>query len=66
MKVSTPFNHFVPKDLKANLEWRKTVYEKVLKDPEYVSVIKGACAVDPLFFINGFGWTYNTLFEDPI
>jgi len=59
MKVETPFNHFVPKDLIGNLRWRMAVHKKILLDPKYAYVIKNACSKDPLFFINGFGWTYD-------
>ena len=59
MKVSSPFNSHVPKDIVANLRWRRAVYQRVIDDPEYANVIREACAKDPLFFINGFGWTYD-------
>lgn len=59
MKIITPFNHLIPKEIKANLEWRSNVMRRVIKDPKCVEFYKEACANDPLFFLNGFGWTYN-------
>ena len=63
MKVSTPFNRYVPKSVVENLKWRKAIHKKVLANPSYANIIKAACSQDPLFFINGFGWTYNTRIE---
>jgi len=60
MKVSSPFNHLVPKEYAANLKWRASIFRKVLKDTEYAGVIKDACSRDPLFFINGFVYTHDT------
>ncbi len=60
MKVSTPFNSYVPKDVKDNLRWRSRVHRKVLDDPSYANIIKDACSRDPLFFINGFTYTHDT------
>lgn len=59
MKVSAPFNHRVPKELRANLRWRQQVHKRVADDPAFAEVIKQACKCDPLFFLNGFGWTYD-------
>ena len=59
MKVLTPFNHLVPKDPAANLRWRIAVHKRVMEDPAFAAFIKQACATDPLFVINGFGWTYD-------
>jgi len=65
MRVSTPFNHQVPKDIAANLKWRQAVHARVRDDPKYVSVIIDACARDPLFYLNGFGWTYAPKDDHP-
>ncbi len=59
MKVSAPFNHLVPKDVRANLRWRAAVHRRIIEDPSFAEVIRDACAKDPLFFINGFCWTHD-------
>ena len=59
MKIDSPFNSHIPKTIEANLRWRRSVHERVRKDPDYASVIVDACSRDPLFFINGFGYTYD-------
>ena len=40
MKVRTPFNHLVPKDMVENLRWRAKIYQTVLDRPEYAEVLK--------------------------
>jgi len=59
MKVSTPFSARVPKEIRANLRWRQAVHRRVREDPDFASVIIDACARDPIFFLNGFGYTYD-------
>ncbi len=59
MRVSAPFNKQIPKEIKANMRWRAAVHKRVMRDPEFAGVIRDACAKDPLFFINGFCWTYD-------
>ena len=59
MRVSSPFNHHVPKGVRENMNWRARVFKKVLDDPSYADVIRAACKKDPLFFINGFTYTYD-------
>ena len=63
MKVTAPFNHQIPKDLRGNLEWRAAVHERVMREPEYIDVIREACAVDPLFYLNGFTYTFDPRLE---
>lgn len=63
MKVSTPFNHRIPKDVRENLLWRKRAIDRATEDIEYAEMLHTACATDPLFFINGFGWTYDPRLE---
>ena len=57
--MQTPFKHHVPKGIVANLEWRRGVYLRMGEDPDFAEVVKQACARDPVFFLNGFGWTYD-------
>lgn len=59
MRVSAPFNHRIPKDIRANLRWRAAVHRRIAKDPAFAEAIREACAKDILFFINGFCWTYD-------
>ncbi len=58
MKIETPYNRHVPKDVKENLRWRARAHHRVMEDPGYACTIREACKRDPLFFINGFGYTY--------
>ncbi len=59
MKVSSPFAHHIPTDIVGNLRWRKRVIERVLTDPPYADIIWQACRIDPIFYINGFCYTYD-------
>lgn len=58
--MKTPFIHHVPTDVVRNLKWRAAVHRRVIKDPSYASVIWDACARDPLFYVCGFGYTYDS------
>ncbi len=59
MLVNTPFESHVPTDMKENLLWRARTHKKVMEDPSYASVLVDACAADPIFYINGFLYTYD-------
>jgi len=59
VKVSSPFAHHIPVDIVGNLQWRRRVLNRVLEDPSYADIIWQACSIDPIFYINGFGYTYN-------
>ena len=59
MNIETPFAHHVPTDIRENLLWRSRTYAKVLKDPSYANFLREACAVDPIFYVNGFLYTYD-------
>lgn len=54
-----PFYYKIPTDRVHNLYWRKEMYKKVLEYPEYCTILYQACKLDPLFFINGFVWTFE-------
>ena len=58
--MKTPFIKYVPTEIRANLKWRAKVHKRVMDDPSYASVVWDACAADPLFYISGFGYTYDT------
>jgi hypothetical protein len=59
MKVATPFEHRVPNTMRENLLWRRRALERVAEEPEYATVLREACAVDPIFYVNGFCHTYD-------
>jgi len=59
MKVSTKFADRIPTDMIGNLKWRAKVHRRVMEDPTYAAVIRDACAVDPVFYTNGFLYTYD-------
>jgi hypothetical protein len=63
MKFLSQFNKKIPKDLHGNMQWRARVHEKVALDEDFPGVIRQACERDPLFFLNGFGWTYDPRIE---
>ena len=57
--MKTPFIRHIPVDVVENLKWRARVHRRVIKDPSFAKVMWDACAVDPLFYICGFGYTYD-------
>lgn len=59
MRISTPFNSRIPRGVRENLSWRANVMRRVLRDPASAEFYVEACSRDPLFFINGFAWTYS-------
>jgi len=59
MQVKTPFVHHVPTDLVENLKWRQAIHQRALNNPLYADTIWQACKQDPVFYINGFAWTYD-------
>ncbi|KKL89978.1 hypothetical protein LCGC14_1909300 [marine sediment metagenome] len=63
MLINTPFEHHVPTGMRENLMWRAKTHRRVLEDPSYSEVLRGACAVDPIFYVNGFLYTYDPRLE---
>lgn len=59
MQVRTSFADRVPTNMVANLKWRAKVHRRVMEDPSYASVLRDACAADPVFYCNGFLYTYD-------
>jgi len=53
------FLHLVPKEMGANLAWRKEILLMAAKDVAVAQQLKHMCSVDMLFYINAFCWTYN-------
>ncbi|MFA5767075.1 MAG: hypothetical protein WC919_04080, partial [Candidatus Paceibacterota bacterium] len=65
MKVTSPFASRIPTDMKGNLSWRRSAMKRVLKDPDAAEYYLEACRRDPIFFLNGFGWTYDPRLSNP-
>ncbi len=61
MATATTFrwHERVPKDLRGNLAWRRAVCRRMAEDESFAAGIRQMCAEDPLFWINGFVWTYD-------
>jgi len=57
--MKTPFKDRVPTDLAENIKWRVAVHRRTMKDPKFRNALRACCAADPIFFLNGFGWTYD-------
>lgn len=51
-----PFYHLVPKDIVANLEFRRAILKYGSRSWENARDVWTMCARDPLFFINTFCW----------
>jgi len=54
-----PFYHLVPKDVAANLEFRRKVLEAGYADQKVAEDLWIACSRDMLFWINTFTYTYD-------
>jgi len=54
-----PHYHIVPRDLEANLRWRREVIQKAAEDEGFAKNLWEMCEEDPLFYINALVWTYN-------
>lgn len=52
-----PYYGGVPKDIEANLKWRREVIKKAGEDTKYAASCREMCAEDILFYINVFCWT---------
>jgi len=59
MKFCTDFAKHVPADLVESMRWRQSVHRRVMDDPQYAEVVWDACKRDPIFYVNGFVWTYD-------
>lgn len=57
--ITCPHYHLVPKDLAANLVFRKKVLERASKDADFARAVWQMCADDILFYVNVFCWTYD-------
>lgn len=54
-----PYNHLVPKGLRANLEFRRASLEHGRSSARAAHELWMMCSRDPLFWCNTFVWTYN-------
>ena len=57
--MSAPHYSMVPKDLDANLRFRREILQLAGTDPAAAAQIKTLCAQDLLFYVNTFCWTYD-------
>lgn len=56
----------VPKDIAANLRWRKSVLETARRSEHDRMALKRMCSEDLLFYVNAFCWTYDPRLEAPM
>ena len=57
--MSNPHAHLVPKDVEANLAFRKELIAFGNQGIKEKATLLGMCAEDPLFYVNAFCWTYD-------
>lgn len=58
---------YPPKDVAANLRWRRAVVDRAADDPDFRIDLWLACRDDSIFFFDGFCWTYDPRkISDPI
>lgn len=57
--VAFPHYNLVPKDYNANLRWRREMLRAADADRAFAAAVRQMCAEDCLFYLNGFGWTYD-------
>jgi hypothetical protein len=57
--IDVPHYHLVPKELGANLRFRKALLEEAGRDVSTAAQLRTMCADDLLFYVNAFGWTYD-------
>jgi len=57
--ISCPHYCHVPKELKANLAFRRDVINMASRDKQTALAIRQMCAEDLLFYVNTFCWTYD-------
>jgi hypothetical protein len=62
-QVSTPWRKRVPTDYRQNLLWRREVHKRAADDKGFRDAMIQCCREDPIFWINGFGHTYDPRVE---
>lgn len=58
-KTLTPHYGLVPKELEANIEWRKRICALAKDNVSVQGRLRRMCAEDPLFYLNAFIWTFD-------
>ena len=53
----------MPRELGANLAFRKRVMRAGSERPEVAAGLRAMCAQDPVFFASVFGWSYDPRLE---
>ena len=64
--MSCPHYEMVPKDMEANLLFRRGVLATCREDNTKAAVLKRMCSEDMLFYINTFCWTYDPRQKTPV
>ncbi len=54
-----PHYHLAPKEIGANLRFRRALYREAGRDAALASTLRRMCSEDILFYINAFCWTYD-------
>lgn len=54
-----PHYHLVPKEIGANLRFRRELTLEAGRDSELAATLRRMCAEDLLFYVNAFCWTYD-------
>ncbi len=50
-----------PLDVDGNVRWRHWARAKGNSEPAYAAAFKRRIAIDPLFYFDGFAWTFDVL-----
>lgn len=59
MVSAVQWHKSIPKDVTANLLWRRRTLHRMSQDPAFAKTIHDRCSQDILFWINGFAWTFD-------
>lgn len=57
--------HLVPKEVDANLRWRREVLKAARQSESDRASLRRMCGEDLLFYVNAFCWTYDPRLENP-
>lgn len=57
--MNCPHYHLVPKELGANIAFRKKLLERAAADADFAAQLKQMCSEDILFYINAFCWIFE-------
>ena len=59
MIASAAYRRFVPTDPVENLRFRLSLHDECMRSERARALVTRACAEDPVFFVNAFGWQTN-------